>query len=211
METEILSRAQRRRAATDAKIAEATLAIALSDGVPAVTIDAVSQRSGVAKTTIYRRYTDRLDLMKGVLDQFESPLPVLQGGNAKADAITIIGEIRTLFEEKIGLASVGTLVASADPFLRAAAERIVRPYLRLVEGQIRAGVEAGYFRAGIDPRLLVEMVFGGLVASAALREEVPDDWVDQVVSLIWPMIAAESAVGIAGEEQPVGSRSSPHA
>ncbi|SDB81792.1 DNA-binding transcriptional regulator, AcrR family [Raineyella antarctica] len=192
MQQEVLTRAQRRRATTDAKIAEATLAIALSDGVPAVTIDAVSQRSGVAKTTIYRRYADRLDLMKGVLEQFGSPVPIPPGGSPKDDAIAIIGEIRDVFEEQVGLASVGTLLASADPFLREAAERIVRPHLRLVEEQIRTGVEAGHFRDGVDPRLLVELLFGGLIASATLREEVPDDWVTQVIDLIWPLIAVDA-------------------
>ena len=50
------SRREQLREQTDHKIMKATLAIVISDGVGAVTIEEVARRSGVAKTTIYRRY-----------------------------------------------------------------------------------------------------------------------------------------------------------
>ena len=53
------SRREQLREQTDHKIMKATLAIVISDGVGAVTIEEVARRSGVAKTTIYRRYRMR--------------------------------------------------------------------------------------------------------------------------------------------------------
>ena len=46
------SRREQLREQTDHKIMKATLAIVISDGVGAVTIEEVARRSGVAKTTI---------------------------------------------------------------------------------------------------------------------------------------------------------------
>ena len=50
------------------KVLEATAAIALSDGLSAVTIDRVARRSGVAKTTIYRHFEHRNALLIAALD-----------------------------------------------------------------------------------------------------------------------------------------------
>ena len=55
------SRREQLREQTDHKIMKATLAIVISDGVGAVTIEEVARRSGVAKTTIYRRYKNADD------------------------------------------------------------------------------------------------------------------------------------------------------
>ena len=60
------SRREQLREQTDHKIMKATLAIVISDGVGAVTIEEVARRSGVAKTTIYRRYKNADDLPRAV-------------------------------------------------------------------------------------------------------------------------------------------------
>lgn len=60
------SRREQLREQTDHKIMKATLAIVISDGVGAVTIEEVARRSGVAKTTIYRRYKNADDLLRRV-------------------------------------------------------------------------------------------------------------------------------------------------
>ena len=52
----IQGRREQLREQTDRKIMRATLEIMISKGVAAVTIEEVARRSGVAKTTIYRRY-----------------------------------------------------------------------------------------------------------------------------------------------------------
>ena len=49
-------RGERTREATDRKLMQATLQIAVDRGISGVTIEEVARRSGVAKTTIYRRY-----------------------------------------------------------------------------------------------------------------------------------------------------------
>src|SRR5690606_24583910 len=48
---------------TRALILEAADGLLISGGIAAVTIDAVAQRSGVARSTIYRQFKDRNDLL----------------------------------------------------------------------------------------------------------------------------------------------------
>ncbi len=56
-------------AETDAKILDAVREIIGSRGLDDVTIHRVSEVSGVARTTLYRRYTDRYDLLQSVAEQ----------------------------------------------------------------------------------------------------------------------------------------------
>ena len=59
-------RAERAHAA----VLDAAAELFLDSGVAAVTIDAVAARSGVAKTTIYRRWANRDDLLLDVFRRF---------------------------------------------------------------------------------------------------------------------------------------------
>jgi len=56
-----------RTVSTDKKITAAALALLREGGPQRVTIEAVSAASGVAKTSIYRRYANSLEMLEGAL------------------------------------------------------------------------------------------------------------------------------------------------
>src|SRR3954462_1557226 len=60
-------RGRRRSAETDRRIHSAALRLLHDDGPLAGTVEAVGELSGVAKTTIYRRYPNRAALLRGAL------------------------------------------------------------------------------------------------------------------------------------------------
>ena len=62
-DTTATPRGERTREATDRKLRRATLQIAVDRGISGVTIEEVARRSGVAKTTIYRRYHNADELL----------------------------------------------------------------------------------------------------------------------------------------------------
>ena len=62
-DTTATPRGERTREATDRKLMRATLQIAVDRGISGVTIEEVARRSGVAKTTIYRRYHNADELL----------------------------------------------------------------------------------------------------------------------------------------------------
>ena len=59
-------RGERTREATDRKLMQTTLQIAVDRGISGVTIEEVARRSGVAKTTIYRRYHNADELLREI-------------------------------------------------------------------------------------------------------------------------------------------------
>ena len=55
-------RGRPRSSEADAAILDATRALLAEDGWPSLTIEGVAARAGVAKTTVYRRFSSRTDL-----------------------------------------------------------------------------------------------------------------------------------------------------
>ncbi|HEX2214996.1 MAG TPA: TetR family transcriptional regulator, partial [Mycobacterium sp.] len=60
----------------DDGITDATLALLRTKGPKSVTVEAVAARSGIAKTTIYRRHRDRRDMLAVALARVTSPEPL---------------------------------------------------------------------------------------------------------------------------------------
>src|SRR4029077_15067293 len=104
-------------------ILDATRELLAEDGgVRALTIEAVAARSGVAKTTIYRRWRDKWELaldaaMIDVLNTFDDPVDV---GDTRKELITFVNSaVRTLGSKPYGPAMQGLVSEVAtDPQLR---------------------------------------------------------------------------------------------
>ena len=61
------------RSSRDQRISAAALDLLRTKGPAAVTVEAVVARSGVAKTTIYRRYRNRNDMLTAALASITQP------------------------------------------------------------------------------------------------------------------------------------------
>ena len=99
----VRGRRERLREQTDRKIMKATLGIVISDGIGAVTIEEVARRSGVAKTTIYRRYRNADDLLQRIqpevagLPNFNDLKP------SRSGLATMLRRIQNCFDSELGL------------------------------------------------------------------------------------------------------------
>lgn len=190
--SERLPRAAARRTATDEKIAAAVWEIVRADGVQAVTIDAVSARSGVAKTTIYRRYDDRFELLSGVLERV-APRAEDDAGEVTQHGIAVmVRDVQDVFEERVGLTGVAQVLASEDPFMRQWREKVVVPRLSALQGYLARGAAEGTLDSKIDYDLVVEMVVGGMVIRHARHGDVPEDWAQRTVETLWPVLRGEA-------------------
>ena len=186
--TDMARRADQRRSQSDAKIVAAVLGIIRDQGLDAVTIDGVTARSGVAKTTIYRRYKDRFELLSDVLDRVSPPHDRHELGPSKERFIAIVRDTQALFEELFGLAAVGRILASDETLSRRWQDKIIVPRMNVFREFLAQGVRDGLLDPGVDYELLVEMIFGGMVVCSAVRGKLPADWAVMVVQTIWPLI-----------------------
>ena len=119
----VRGRRERLREQTDRKIMKATLGIVISDGIGAVTIEEVARRSGVAKTTIYRRYRNADDLLQRIqpevagLPNFNDLKP------SRSGLATMLQRIQDCFDSELGLKAVG-VVAEYGKEVRKIEQRI---------------------------------------------------------------------------------------
>jgi len=167
----------------------AVLQIIRSSGPNAVTMEAVSALSGVAKTTLYRRYKDRYDLMEDVASRI-TPVTYPPTGLTADSLAQMVRGLQDTFESQVGYAFVGHLLASSDDFMVAWREKIISPRIVALRSFFERGVADGVLRADADYQMLIEFIMGGAVMCAALRGHVPADWAEDVAQTVWPIIAA---------------------
>lgn len=182
-----------RRRKTDEKIAAAVMDLLREKGPDAVTMDAVTAASGVAKTTLYRRYADRDEMLAGVAKSVSGTdgHPGIDiGAEASLDGFEkLIRSLRDLFTGQVGTTFVGNLLTGSDGFLAIWRERLVEPQMAEFASYFDRGVAAGVFRPDVDYGRIIEFILGGLVVGDALHGGLDEDWSRRTASALWPAIA----------------------
>lgn len=163
------ARRQRTRRATDRKIVQAVLGIATTKGVGAVSIEEVARVSGVAKTTIYRRYRDADDLLDSIstLDFVRSP-QVEDLPPSRENLERLLTRLARRFDEGIGVKAVGLVLSSDNAFFRRILDQGIPPLERHLSEFFLRGEREGVFRKGLDVRLLFGTIIGSMIADRAL-------------------------------------------
>lgn len=163
-------RAERRREATDRKLMHATLQIAVERGISGVTIEEVARRSGVAKTTIYRRYHNSNELLRSISAMYlvsgeAGPVPSPTREHFTQLLQRLVDWVR---DNNIDIKHVGIVLSSEAEFFHHIVDQVITPWLKQVRTFIGQGVAQGIFRPGIDERLLLSTIIGSLVAYEAI-------------------------------------------
>lgn len=186
------TRGRPRQPEVDDRIRAAAFELLRGGGPSAVTIDAVANLSGVARTTIYRRYTSREDVLATILDEivedaFEPPDESLEGQLRWA-----LERARTLLEQGLGRGGTAAVLADSDPEFTEALQRRLHNALGSLREDIAAGVAAGRMGAEVDPDALVGAVFGAYLAEVLQYGEPRPGWEERTVALLLDGIAPAS-------------------
>jgi AcrR family transcriptional regulator len=184
-------RRRRRPDEVERDVLGATLELLQRDGYRCLSVDAVAERSGVAKTTIYRYFRNKADLTTAALAAFarpedDPPLP----DDARAALVEVLARFRERMEAK-GMGVLGSMLQEdEDPeLLELHRARIIRPRMRTARRALEAGVARGELRAGADLGLALELAVGGFFAAHISGRELPPDWPERVTDLLWRGLA----------------------
>lgn len=153
-------------------------------------MEAVSALSGVAKTTLYRRYTDRYDLIVRIAEQFPKARMTIPDVVTEETFTELVMTIRDAVARDIGYASIGRMLASDEIFLATWRDRLIKPKIGALHEFFVRGVRDGTLREDVDYQLVIEFVFGGALMGDALRGGLPDDWAELAAGTLWRSIAA---------------------
>ena len=142
-------------------ILNATLRMLGTHGVAGMTIEGVAADAGVGKTTIYRRWPTKTDLILAALSDIvpagDPPNTGSMGGDMAALAETQRGRLAGS-----GLAGIVPRVLAesmSDPELHQAfVERVVNPFRGLLRLFIERGIERGELRPDLEVEPLVDLL-----------------------------------------------------
>lgn len=176
-------RVERSRAA----VLKAAVELLLEGGINAVTVEAVSKRSGVAKTTIYRHWDDRDAL---VVDTFRACIPTIEEPEPELG-----------FEDALRAFMRSLTLATAEPRFRAALPHIIaaqevveelgelqdwvdEQHFAAILAVLQRGIEEGDLPADIDLTEAKHQLYGPLISTALETDaDLDEATADRIVDL----------------------------
>jgi AcrR family transcriptional regulator len=147
-------------------ILDATRHLLAEDGdVGSLTVEAVAAQSGVAKTTIYRRWRDKWELaldavMIDMLPGFAEPVDV---GDTRKELVTFVDSARknlSTLPYAPAMQGLASQIATDPELGRVYREQVVEPRREQLRPVIERGIARGDLRPDTDVRLVHEMMVG---------------------------------------------------
>jgi AcrR family transcriptional regulator len=152
------------RTETEKAILDATRELLAEGSVRGLTVEGVAAKSGVAKTTIYRRWRSRDELALAVLlDMVAEVTAVPDLGDTRAELESFVnGAVRILGKTLMGRVMQGLVseLATNPELAKEFRERVVAARLAEVGRIVDRAIERGDLRADTDYELAHELLFG---------------------------------------------------
>jgi AcrR family transcriptional regulator len=155
---------ERRRARSERAILDAARALLAEVGMRGLTIEGVAARSGVAKTTIYRRWRDKDELaLAAVWNDLAGLKPPRDVGDTRAELRAfvdpVIGVLRSPLLSGV-IRGLTSKIAESGDLSRMYRQDFVEPRLAQLSEVISRGIERGDLRSDADVRLAHELLVG---------------------------------------------------
>lgn len=178
------------RANVDERILGTALELLHQRGPAAVSIESVSALSGVAKTTIYRRYENRGELLTAAV-RSAARAAVIPTDLSSEDTIRwVLRHARDTIDKVVGRGSVAAVIMDEDPQFSAILLDMIRTTTRPLRDELRIRRDAGELRADLDIELAMSALLGVVIAELIRQHPTDEEWVEAVFRLLWPAFAA---------------------
>ena len=152
---------------------DAAFEVIADDGVGGFTVDAVSKRSGVAKTTIYRHWESGNQLLLDAIGCVVEPFPTPNTGSLRDDLIAHYTQVLPFMEDP------GNVRLMLGIFARSAADenfrRLKNEFARERQNPIMTCLELaqgrGELRPDLDLDLAIDVIEGPFATKRLMRGE----------------------------------------
>jgi AcrR family transcriptional regulator len=132
----------------------------------ALSIEAIAERSGVSKATIYRRWLDKEGLLAELLGEIIDAYPSgPDTGDISEDLLMVVRYLANMLQTPFGRSLTGTVALSTNPELIAAAEQYWGYQFSGVSSLVQRGIRQGHIRPDAD----LEAISEALLAPVYIR------------------------------------------
>jgi len=158
-------------------------------GYGTLTIEGVAARAGVGKSTIYRHWSGKLDLVEDAFRTLKAPVQAPEEGTLRERVTGLLEQVACLVEDSTFSACMPALIEAAehdpqvrDLHIRASAERRA-----ILVDLLREGIEKGELTSDADPDLLGDALVGPiLLRRLMLYEPLDPSIVPKLVDQLLP-------------------------
>jgi len=171
--------------AAEQLIMDTTKRLLAEQGYARMSIDAVARAAGVARTTIYRRYPNKAQLVAAAIEHMRARVSAPDTGSVRDDLIEHLEGARRHWE--ISLAGAVFVDAPHQPELvRLLRRRVVRPRVRFVRDALERGVRRGELREDLDVDAVSELLLGAYLQHQLVHGRPGPRWPERIVDALWP-------------------------
>jgi AcrR family transcriptional regulator len=181
-----------RDTALDSAILRAAARQLAERGYAGMSMEGVAAAAGTTAPSLRRRFRDKLEFTMAAINAMRPvPLP-RSSGDPRADTLAILESLRVHLARRNGMAIVGTLLAEErrnPELLDRFRKRIDEPAAERLRQALAEGVQLGHLQPDLDRDTAANLLLGSLYACYLGREQVPDDWAERALGVIWPSAA----------------------
>ncbi|MGW1346757.1 TetR/AcrR family transcriptional regulator, partial [Kribbella sp. NPDC002412] len=176
---------------TDQRIIDAALELLREKGPAAVNIDAAAARSGVARTTIYRRYRSRDELMTAVLEHLIDPAPLAPDLPVAEKLRWVLDRISDILENRLGPGGTAAVLADSDAVFTAAVRARLATRMSALADLMNLDIATGRLRDTIDPDTVLGLLVGAYLAEVLRFGSPRAGWADRAVEFLTPAVTPD--------------------
>lgn len=162
-----------------------------------MSMEGVAARAGVGKTTLYRRWSCKDDLLLAAIESLFGDFHVDDTGDVHADLTSVVRQAHHFITKtRAGdvLPRMLPEVTSRTPLGRAYAERIMGPRAEAARRVIAGAKARGQLRPDLDERLAVATMVGSLIFMR-VTSTLPDAGDDLAERLVGQLLDGMAAAG----------------
>jgi AcrR family transcriptional regulator len=161
---------------------QATLALLAEVGFDAMSIDAIAARAGVGKTTIYRRYASKAELVADAIESVREEIMIPDTGTFQGDLDALIQNAAQITFSPLGRQTVAMIISSASTNPQFAEIYWIK-YLQPRRKNFAIVLERAKARHEIPADLDSDLVFdtmSGIMLYALMFQPTSESWVAYV-------------------------------
>jgi AcrR family transcriptional regulator len=135
-------------------------------GFEAMSMEGIADRAGVGKTTIYRRWPTKEELVVDAIDELIMDVEPPDTGSLRRDLVELLTQLQgVLTSSRAGEVFPRMIphVAGGTPLGRAYLRRVIEPRFAMLRLTLQHAEERGELPAGVDPELLRGLLVGPLL------------------------------------------------
>jgi AcrR family transcriptional regulator len=166
-------------------------------GYGRLSIEAVARRAAVGKTAIYRRWSNKLEMVLEIVsDVAGRSLPLPDTGSLLGDLEILLMIVSRALQHRLASQIIPDLLAEAarNPQIAQTLQRALRTHQHAVGTKlVGQAVERGELPAGADPDVAVDLILGPLYWRLAIsRTPITDDYLALLTEAVTAALTASA-------------------